>query len=65
MTKQELMERRKATVDRYYKEQDELEKKAKSNKHLMEKLAIDEQMALEKHKRKTIKNDKKTMLKDA
>lgn len=59
------MQRRNASVDRYYKLQEELEKKAGETKLAHEKKVIDEQMDLERHERKTIKNKKKSELKNA
>jgi uridine kinase len=52
------MDRRNKSVDRYYKDQEEKTKKAQSTIYNMEKAAIDNQMALEKHQRKII-GDKK------
>jgi len=62
LTKQEIMQRRNASVDRYYKLQEELEKKAGETKLAHEKKVIDEQMDLERHERKTIKRAKKAEL---
>lgn len=64
-TKQELMQRRNESIDRYNKLENEIAEVAKSKKHQMEKRALDEQMALEKHQRKTIKHKKTAELEAA
>jgi glutathione peroxidase-family protein len=58
LSKAEIMARRNESINRYNKEQEEIEKKAKSAKWNMEKTVIDEQMAVDKHQRKTIKHKK-------
>lgn len=65
LTKQEIMKRRNECIDRFNARERELEEAAKQKKHDMEKKAIDEQMALEKHQRKTIKHKKKAELEAA
>ena len=52
-------------MDTFYKEEDELAKKAKSAKWEMESAAIKEQMNLEKHQRKHIKHAKEDQLNSA
>ena len=59
------MKRRNDAVDRYYKLEEELAEKAQTTKRAMEKAAIDEQMDLERHQRKTIKKQKKAELERA
>ena len=59
------MDRRNKSVERYYALEEELEKKAGEAQRLNEKRAIDEQMAVERHERKTIKKAKKAELEAA
>jgi hypothetical protein len=65
LSKQESMKRRNESVDRYNALEKELVEAAKEKKHQMEKQAMEEQMALEKHQRKTIKHKKKAELEAA
>ena len=65
LNKQELMDRRNASVNAYYALEEQLAKQAKSTVYKMEKDAIDNQMALERHQRKHIKAAKTEQLESA
>ena len=56
------MDRRNKSVERYYALEEKLTKQAEDAQRQNEKRAIDEQMLVERHERKTIKNAKKAEL---
>ena len=62
LTKQELMTRRSESVGRYYEAQEKRKKEAQETIYKMEKRSVDQQMKVEGHERKFIKNTKKEEL---
>ena len=65
LTRQELMERRNMSVDRFYLQEKEEKKQASDTIIEMGRTTIREQMNVEKHERKTIKHGKRDQLEAA
>jgi hypothetical protein len=58
MTKQQLMEKRNKSISIYYTKKEQDHKDAQEKVHKMEKEVIEDQMKVDKHVRKHIKNAK-------
>ena len=65
MSKPELMKRRTDSIDRFNAQEKKLEEESKSKKYQLETKAVNDQMELERHQRKTIKHSMKAQLETA
>ena len=65
LSRQEVIERRNKSIERRTIKEEEKAKQAKETVQKMEKVSIDQQMQVEKHQRKHIKNAKKSELSKA